>query len=319
MSAIASVPGAGGLFSGFTRLSKGLAAVLVTGCLANALFPHTISDTFSLVPGKFIPYVWNIVTAGYLETSVFGLGASIAALLLAGRHLEPFWGSREFLKFIIFVNLFTCLSTFVLAVFLYVITRQGGYLYAHISGFHGILAGFLVAVKQINPEQEVPFLKLRAKWSPSLFVAIALLSSLFSSSPIQFVPFIVFGTYGAWMYLRYFQRKPEAGLKGDSSAEFAFASFFPGPLQSFINPISTVLEKLCCGQRSQLTPNDVSSVAPGKPLPGSDSVEASRRRERGARALEERLGSFSGVAEGLPVSKGPSKEDHESKGADDLV
>jgi len=69
------------------------------------------------------------------------------------------------------------------------------------------------------------------QWSPLLFVIFAILSSLFSSAPIQFVPFIVFGTYGAWIYLRYFQRKPEAGLKGDSSAEFAFATFFPGPLQ----------------------------------------------------------------------------------------
>ena len=56
------------------------------------------------------------------------LVTSIAALLLAGRHLEPFWGSKEFMKFIISVNLFTCASTFVLAVFLYFITRQGDYL-----------------------------------------------------------------------------------------------------------------------------------------------------------------------------------------------
>jgi hypothetical protein len=42
----------GGVFSGFNRLSKGLAAVLVTGYLADAVFPHAVSDTFSLVPGK---------------------------------------------------------------------------------------------------------------------------------------------------------------------------------------------------------------------------------------------------------------------------
>lgn len=56
------------------------------------------------------------------------LVASIGALLLAGRHLEPFWGSKEFMKFIVSVNLFTCASTFVLAIFLYFITRQGAYL-----------------------------------------------------------------------------------------------------------------------------------------------------------------------------------------------
>jgi hypothetical protein len=36
--------------------------------------------------------------------------------------------------------------------------------YAPISGFHGVLAGFLVAVKQIMPDQEIAaFFKLRAK------------------------------------------------------------------------------------------------------------------------------------------------------------
>jgi hypothetical protein len=38
--------------------------------------------------------------------------------------------------------------------------------YAPLSGFHGVLAGFLVAVKQLMPEQEITVLfvlKLRAK------------------------------------------------------------------------------------------------------------------------------------------------------------
>jgi hypothetical protein len=56
------------------------------------------------------------------------LAVSIASLLVVGRHLEPFWGSREFLKFIVFVNVFACTNTFVLAIFLYFITRQGDYL-----------------------------------------------------------------------------------------------------------------------------------------------------------------------------------------------
>ncbi|KAG0573327.1 hypothetical protein KC19_VG168700 [Ceratodon purpureus] len=316
MSAPVVIPGTGGLFSGFTRLSKGLAAVLVTGYVANAFFPNAISGTFSLIPGKFIPYVWNIITPGFLETSIFGLAVSIASLLVVGRHLEPFWGSREFFKFIVFVNVFACTNTFVLAIFLYFITRQGDYLYSPVSGFHGVLAGFLVVVKQINPEQEIPSLfKLRAKWSSSLFVAFAIISSLFSTKPIQYVPFIVYGAYGAWIYLRYFQRKLETGLKGDSSAEFAFATFFPAPMQPFIIPVSAICEKIFCRQRSLIS-EEAPGVELGKPLPGSDAVEASRRRERGARALEERLGS---TAKPVTENQGPSKRDLGAIGSDDLV
>jgi len=247
------------------------------------------------------------------------LAVSIFSLLVVGRLLEPFWGSREFFKFIVFVNFFASANTFVLAIFLYIITRRESYLYAPISGFHGVLAGFLVAVKQIMPDQEIAaFFKLRAKWFPSVFVGLSLLSSFFSSEPIQHVPFVVFGTYGAWMYLRYLQKKPESGFKGDLSAEFAFATFFPGPLQRFVVPISTIFEKLLCGRRS-LDAEDAAGVELGKPLPGSDAVEASRRRERGARALEERLSTASkGGVEGV-APKSSSKGNLESLASDELV
>lgn len=43
----------GGLFTGFTRLSKGLAAVLVAGFLANAVTPYTTLYA-SLIPGKYV-------------------------------------------------------------------------------------------------------------------------------------------------------------------------------------------------------------------------------------------------------------------------
>lgn len=42
-------------------------------------------------------------------------------------------------------------------------------------------------------------------------------------------------------------------------------------------PISTIFEKLLCGRRS-LDAEDAAGVELGKPLPGSDAVEASRRR-----------------------------------------
>lgn len=70
--------------------------------------------------------------------------------------------------------------------------------YVSVSGFHGVLAGFLVAVKQIMPDQEVSVLfKLHAKWLPSVMVVLALVTSLFLNQPMHYVLFIVFGTYGA--------------------------------------------------------------------------------------------------------------------------
>jgi len=52
-----------------------------------------------------------------------------------------------------------------------------------------------------------------------------------------------------------------------------------------INPISAVFEKIFCGQRSQETSVEGSSIETGKPLPGSDTVEASRRRYKSYKLL----------------------------------
>jgi membrane associated rhomboid family serine protease len=287
-----SLPGGVGLFTGFTRLSKGLAAVLVIGYAMTQLFPSTV-EYLALVPGKTIPFAWNLITAGYLEQSLFGLILSIIGLLFSGKLLEPIWGSREFLKFIAIVNIVTSISVFITTIFLYYITWKEIFLYTPLSGFHGVLSGFLVGVKQIMPDQEITILfvlKLRAKWLPSLLVLVSIIVSILATDSTSYLPFIIFGTYSSWLYLRFLQRKPETNLKGDPSDEFAFSTFFPEFMGPIVDAIAVICEKICCGG-SQISSEEEGNDLGGIPLPGSDPVEASRRRERGARALEERLAS----------------------------
>jgi hypothetical protein len=50
------------------------------------------------------------------------------AVLFIGKTLEPIWGSKEFLKFIVLVNLFTGASTFASMIFLYFCTRNEDFL-----------------------------------------------------------------------------------------------------------------------------------------------------------------------------------------------
>uniref|UniRef100_A0A0D6R731 Peptidase S54 rhomboid domain-containing protein n=1 Tax=Araucaria cunninghamii TaxID=56994 RepID=A0A0D6R731_ARACU len=279
-----------GFFTGFTRLCKGLAAVLVIGYAASQIFPSTV-EYLALIPGKTIPFAWNLITAGYLEQSVFGLVLSVIALLFSGKLLEPIWGSREFFKFIIVVNIFTSISVFVTTIFLYYVTRNESFLYTPLSGFHGVLSGFLVGVKQIMPDQEMTaflVLKLRAKWLPSLLVLVSIIVSVLGTESTSYLPFIIFGTYGSWLYLRYIQRKPETNLKGDPSDEFAFSTFFPELMRPVVDAIALICEKIFCGGSQSFSEEEGDDVG-GMPLPGSDPIEASRRRERGARALEERL------------------------------
>ncbi|KAH6763595.1 rhomboid protein-like protein [Perilla frutescens var. hirtella] len=292
------LPGGGmSIYSGYTKLCKGLAVVLVGSHIVVQILPSVVSY-LALIPAKTIPFAWNLVTAGYVEQSIPGLVVSIIGLLFIGKLLEPIWGSREFLKFIFVVNFLTSVCVFVTAISLYYITTQETYLYMPISGFQGVLSGFLVGIKQIIPDQELSSLKIKAKWLPSLALLVSIVVSFFTTDSAQYLPTVIFGTYIGWIYLRYWQRKPETKLKGDPSDEFAFSTFFPEPLRRVIDPVATIFDRLLCGRRSESSDESAGYTSGGSLLPGSDPIEASRRRERGARALEERLAAEQLAASG---------------------
>nr|XP_043618180.1 rhomboid-like protein 19 isoform X2 [Erigeron canadensis] len=275
------------LLTGFTRLCKGLAVVLVFGHIAVQISP-TILSYLALIPARTIPFGWNLITAGYIEQTVHGVLSSTIGLLFIGKLLEPIWGSREFLKFIFIVNFLTSVCVFITAISLYYVTMQENYLYLPLSGFSGVLSGLLVGVKQIIPDQEFSPLKIKAKWLPSIMLLLAVVISFFASEPAAYLPILIFGTYIGWIYLRYFQRKQETGFKGDPSDEFSFSTFFPEFMRPVIDPIASIFDRMLCGKPEGS--NDGRGYTVGNaPLLGSDPIEATRRRERGARALEERL------------------------------
>ncbi|KAL3650028.1 Rhomboid-like protein 19 [Castilleja foliolosa] len=284
-------------YTGFTRLCKGLAVVLIGGHIVVQILPSAVSY-LALIPAKTIPFAWNLLTAGYIEQSVYGLVISTIGLLFTGKLLEPIWGSREFLKFIFVVNFLTSVCVFVTAISLYYITTQETYLYAPISGFQGVLLGLLVGIKQIIPDQELSLLKIKAKWLPSIALLVSVVSSFFTTESASYLPTLIFGTCIGWIYLRYWQKRPETNLRGDPSDEFTFSTFFPGFLRPVIDPVATIFGRLFCGKRPESSDESRGNSLGGASLPVSDSIEASRRRERGARALEERL-----AAERVAASK----------------
>ncbi|KAL6270593.1 hypothetical protein ACE6H2_027504 [Prunus campanulata] len=296
-----SLSGGAGAFSGFTRLCKGLAVVLIGGHIVVQFLPQAV-NYLALIPARTIPFVWNLLTAGYIEQSVYGVVVSTLGLLFIGKLLEPVWGSREFLKFIFIVNFLTSICTFITAIALYYITMNENYLYLPLSGFHGVLSGFLVGIKQIIPDQELPLLKIKSKWLPSLSLLLSIAISFWTAQSATYLPILIFGTYLSWIYLRYWQRKPETKLKGDPSDDFAFSTFFPEFLRPVIDPVASIFHRMLCG-RFDASSESQGYTLGGTTLPGSDPIEASRRRERGARALEERLAAERlGAAQGTEES-----------------
>ena len=74
------------------------------------------------------------------------------------------------------------------------------------------------------------------QWIPSLTALISVVVSFFMKDLVSYLPVILFGIYMSWIYLRYFQKRLETGLKGDPSEEFSFSSFFPAILRYYEFP-----------------------------------------------------------------------------------
>lgn len=120
------------------------------------------------------------VTAGYYEMSLVGTIIDMLGLMYLGRLVEPIWGATEFAYFVIIVNLCVGACTFVTMYTLYIVTRSQFYLFAKFSGFHGILAALMVALRQLLPEERVPLplgplgsvFRVRNKHLPGLYCTV---------------------------------------------------------------------------------------------------------------------------------------------------
>lgn len=281
----------GGSQSPITRLSKTISVGLVMFYLLYRFVPST-HDYLTLVPGRTLPCVWNLVTSGFISTSIYKVVFEVIAVLVLARIIEPVYGSREFLKFILLVDAMEAVATFVIVYCLFAATANPALLYLQFSGFHGILAGLLVALKQVMPEHEIKllgFLGFKVKFIPAVYVVVGTIACL-TLKQVKEAPFLLLGGYVAWLYLRFFQTQADTDVKGDPNDDFRFATFFPGFLHGPVDTVAAVLSFIFrlkhrpgSEQRQVLPPGSTSIL-------GTDSADANRRRERGAKALQERLG-----------------------------
>ncbi|PNH02462.1 Transmembrane protein 115 [Tetrabaena socialis] len=292
-----------------TRLSKVIAALLVALYFVAFFLPETVGYV-ALIPGRTLPYVWNLLSAGFLTTNPIKLGLEVVAVLMLTRLVEPVYGSKEFLKFLFAVDLSVNVCVLVGVYIYFAVGRDtGDILYTKFTGFHGILAGIVVAVKQVMPEHEAKlfgFLKLTFKFLPIGYVlgAVGLAVGL---EQWTYIPFIVLGTYNAWVYLRFFQQQPDSQNWGDASDDFKFSGFFPSFLAPILDPFGYACAVVC---RLRHSPNETKAPfakASQYALP-AETADANRRRERGAKALEERLhargGGDGGAADDVEVAGG---------------
>lgn len=280
----------GGATPTITRLSKVLASLLVLVAVVDIFVPSTTAY-LSLVPGRTLPCVWNLLTCNLVTDNLAVLAFNVAALILLARLVEPVYGSKEFLKFLGVVSLSCGVVVFVGAYVMFASTHEADVLYTQFFGFHGVAAGLVVAVKQVMGEQEAKLfgvVKINIKYLPVLFL-LAGAGAIAALGALHQLPFLLIGFFSAYVYLRFYQVQQDTGANGDASEAFKFSGFFPAALAPALDPVATTLATIF--RLKHAAPADsASAVKPGESMLGSDAVDANRRRERGAKALEERLG-----------------------------
>jgi hypothetical protein len=177
---------------------------------------------------------------------------------------------------------------------------------------------------------------MRVKHFPAIFLAANTVSAfIFGTETAMFLAW--FGFFTAWVYLRFYRISPSMSsaatgdgsvIKGDASDTFAFAHFFPDPIQAPIGQVAdqvynTLVALNVCTPFSaediDAGNEQASARAEGGGLPsimdpksrggsgGGSRAEAERRRAIALKALDQRLHAAQARAAAAAAAPGPSE------------
>ena len=273
-----------------TRLS--LVILLTVFALVRASPDSTAH--LALVPAHTVPRVWNVVTASWVEPTPPGVAVAAAALVALGRAVEPGMGARETARFLLFVSAFIGACAFALSLArFHLLGGDEKALYDAHCGFQGIVAGLLVVCKRDAPDAPVNVRGLRWMRREQLCGVHLLLTAalgLATGRVLSTFGFAAFGLYGAWVYLRHVQLRPEGAGHGvgDPSDRMDLVTFLPRRAAPLLAPALDAAHEALCGRRQRrlAAAYGVGSLHAGlakhadtKPgVTTDDAAEAQRRR-----------------------------------------
>lgn len=298
--------------------TKLIAALLVAAFTLHA----TVGAQFLvLVPNStFHAHPWNVVTFALVEQGLIQLVGSVLCVAVVGRVAEPLWGTIEFVKYLLLVNLCAGLSLWIYQFILFQGSGDEKHLLVNKSGFQAGVGALLVAAKQLCAEQEVG--SLRVKHLPSIYFAgCFVLSMMFSAT---FGTLGVLGTWFGWAYLRFFQTNGDR--LGDMANSFSFVSFFPDKAHDILAIPATIVYNLAvmCKLITRVEvpsedDEDTFYTQQASTL-GTSSAIAERRRLKAQKELEARLAAAAGEEDDLSAAmEGLLEDPAASKKGDDNV
>lgn len=282
-------------YASSSKATRATCAALACGWFGRfALFGKSLDEYLALKPYSVMTQPWTLVTSGYYEMSLAALLVDASGLLYIGRALEPIWGSNELTRFVVGVNVAVATFSWLSMFALYILSGfDEFYLFAKFSGFHGVLAALLLALRQVLPEEPVftgessnisssramaSLRSIRNKHLIGTYLSFTALYAFMSGGRhhhIGLYLFDVWGAYSAWLYLRFFQPHG-SGLRGDDSPDFAFAALFPPAARPVIARVSAPMRaaatRIAAARRRRDVTSDVESAPSSTPPNPKPSV-----------------------------------------------
>lgn len=214
-------------------------------------YPHYLVLVIGRTPWWAI---WTLATTNLVEVQFVPLVIVLAVVATGGRYCEKIWSSRSYLRLIV-VSLIA--STFIETVLWSCVAE----LPLLVCGANSLLAGILVALKQMVPSHTIILLRnrvrLQIRWLPLSF--LVLVTALSAVGLEHNVCAYYLGFVGSWFFLR-FHHETEGIGHGDASDAFSFAQFFPGPLSRLVQVPADRIYALLAGKLGivrQFTPEEI--------------------------------------------------------------
>ena len=199
-----------------TRVSIGI--IIAMGFVSFMGMLPRFTPFFVLTIASFFPPFpkpWVLITSTFYCSSIFSGIASVLALMVLGRVIEPVIGSREFLRVFVMIGFYTNLLTFFFAISMYLLTGEPLLLVRPFETGNAPMMALSMLMAQMLMDAKIPTAcgTLKLRLMPFIMFCVSLLFSLLS--PADGLLSSLFGGVLSYVYIRYIRKV--GGVRGDPS------------------------------------------------------------------------------------------------------
>ncbi|OHT04550.1 hypothetical protein TRFO_27931 [Tritrichomonas foetus] len=208
-------------FNVLTRISKFLSITILVVTFLGIL--PNFKNFVSLIPLNFLsffPKVWVLLTASFQTNSIFSALFSCIYIIFCAFLIEPNWGSKEFLRYILITGFYSNLIILFFSFFMYFVTGEVLIIFKIFETSNSLTAALNIAIAYLYMDDPASFcncIKIRHfPFYSFLFSAFFAVLSMRCDSYLSGFLGAAIGYY----YIRYIKRHTRTGVRGDPNFDY---------------------------------------------------------------------------------------------------